>query len=132
MDSEPIVSTEVVSALGVFLGALAGGVAAIVAELRRPVAPGAADAGDAQEASRVIAAALEESGQLSRTIWPVEKKIGEPLHRIACEVLARGGKPVGGERDHRRAWARGLRRATSLLVRRESRRGAGRFRWTTW
>lgn len=97
MDYEQLLSAEMVTAFAVFLGALFGGIVAVIAELRKPTKP-AADAPspvtvvEATESGTrdVITAIEEETDHVNRTLWVIEKKLTEHLHRIERAVLSRG------------------------------------------
>lgn len=93
-----MINAEMITAFSVFLGALFGGVVAVVAELKKPERrdvdgsgpPGKA-AGDDDPAEALATLVREESEHTNRTIWIVEKKLTDHLHRIELAIAAARG-----------------------------------------
>jgi hypothetical protein len=112
MDFDLLLRPETITALSVSLGAVIGGVVAVVAEFRRPEPKDAAHAAD-QAAKRVEAvgetkrlehslAIREECEHLNRSIWIVEKKLADRLTRIELQLSLLTGAPTPGAESRRR------------------------------
>jgi hypothetical protein len=97
MGFERLLTAEMVTAFAVFLGALFGGVVAVISELRKPSRPVDDDSPetgppDPDRVVQVIVTSVqEETDHINRTLWVIERKIGEQLHRL--EKLALSGEP---------------------------------------
>jgi hypothetical protein len=97
MGFERLLTAEMITAFAVFLGALFGGVVAVISELRKPTRPVDDDAPDTgvTDHDKLIRGigdiVQEEIDHVTRTLWMIERKIGEQLHRL--EKLALAGDP---------------------------------------
>lgn len=97
MGFEKLLTAEMITAFAVFVGALFGGVVAVVAEFRKPIKTDPPD-GDGVEANGeptlrdVVTCVQEETDHVNRTLWVIEKKLSEQLHRIEKELLAAGAR----------------------------------------
>ena len=94
MGYEKLLTAEMVTAFAVFLGALFGGVVAVISELRRPAKPGQPP-DDTEEAvaprvQDLMATVQEETDHLNRTIWLIEKRLSDHLHEIEKLIIAHG------------------------------------------
>lgn len=94
MDFSALLRPEMITALSVSLGALLGGVVAVVAEFRKPEKVAKEKEKEA-EAKAAVAESLsetkikalsavirEECDHVNRSVWIVEKKLGDRLHDI--------------------------------------------------
>jgi hypothetical protein len=108
MDFESLLRPETITALSVSMGAVIGGIVAVIAEFRRPDSKDAADAahhvakrveavGDAKRLENVVAV-REECAHLNRSIWIVEKKLSDRLMRIEAQLSVLAGAPPSGAR----------------------------------
>lgn len=104
MDFSALLRPEMITALSVSLGALLGGVVAVVAEIRRPEkaiqaakeAAGEAvrEAADKQpkppEPDKISRVVREECDHVNRSVWIVEKKLSDRMHAMekALEALS--------------------------------------------
>lgn len=76
-------TTEVVTAIGVSVGALFGGVAALIGELRKPAKSHSESEAIENESREASAALLEEEVEhLTRTMWIIERRLSDHLVRI--------------------------------------------------
>ncbi len=92
---ETLLKPEMLTAMSVFLGALFAGVVAVIAELRKLEpkvhGPRMMDEPAVDPAAEDVRACVrEEADHIARTVWIVEKKLTDHLHRIEVAV-ARGG-----------------------------------------
>jgi hypothetical protein len=92
MDFEAFLRPEMITALSVSLGALLGGVVAVISEIRKPHV-GAREAEEAAEREaedhrRILDAVREECDHVNRSVWIVEKKLSDRLHAIEVAVEA--------------------------------------------
>jgi hypothetical protein len=92
---ETLLKPEMLTAMSVFLGALFAGVVAVIAELRKSEseAPGPRirEQGPVDpDAEAVCACVRDEADHVARTVWIVEKKLSDHLHRIEL-AIARAG-----------------------------------------
>lgn len=97
MGFEKLLTAEMITAFAVFVGALFGGVVAVVAEFRKPIKadPSESDTTDPQDEPtlrEVVTCVQEETDHVNRTLWVIEKKLSEQLHRIEKELLAAGAR----------------------------------------
>jgi hypothetical protein len=96
MGYERLLTPEMITAFAVFFGALFGGVVAVIAELRKPPDIKALAEENERAAGRtpedLLTCLQEETDHVNRTLWVVEKKLSEHLHRIEKAILA-GGRP---------------------------------------
>ncbi|TVQ56727.1 MAG: hypothetical protein EA355_06090 [Rhodobacteraceae bacterium] len=85
-----MINAEMVTAFSVFLGALFGGVVAVIAELRKPEPLRLRRAAADEDSAKPDLAPIlrEEAEHTNRTIWIVEKKLSEHLARIEVAVAA--------------------------------------------
>lgn len=94
MGYERLLTPEMITAFAVFFGALFGGVVAVISELRKPPdtrqAPESEGAGSGQSLKDLMACVQEETDHVNRTLWLVEKKLSEQLHRIEKAIAANG------------------------------------------
>ena len=93
MDFSRFLTAEMITAFAVFIGALFGGVVAVIAEFRKPAKakPGTESDGEHEiepGTREIITCVQEETDHVNRTLWVIEKKISEQLHRIEKGVLA--------------------------------------------
>jgi hypothetical protein len=95
-----MINAEMVTAFSVFLGALFGGIVAVMAELRKPEphslgrapdTPGA-DKDDEDAVKALTVVVREEADHINRTIWIVEKKLSDHLHRLEIALAAIRGE----------------------------------------
>jgi hypothetical protein len=95
-----MINAEMVTAFSVFLGALFGGIVAVIAELRKPelrrtarTAPASGLDAEDEDALKALAVLLrEEADHTNRTIWIVEKKLSDHLHRVEIALAALRGE----------------------------------------
>lgn len=94
MGYERLLTPEMITAFAVFFGALFGGVVAVISELRKPPdtrqAPESDGSGGGQSLKDLMACVQEETDHVNRTLWVVEKKLSEQLHRIEKAIAANG------------------------------------------
>ena len=97
MDFSALLRPEMITALSVSLGALLGGVVAVVAEIRNPdkaerVARKAADKAvrdrEGAGSQEVVGAIRDECDHVNRSVWIVEKKLADRLHALEKQVQA--------------------------------------------
>jgi hypothetical protein len=93
---ENLLKPEMLTAMSVFLGALFAGVVAVIAELRKsepePHGPRPKDEAPVDpDAAAVCACVREEADHVARTVWIVEKKLSDHLHRIELAIATSGG-----------------------------------------
>lgn len=93
MGYDRLLTPEMITAFAVFFGALFGGVVAVIAELRKPPeapkVPEVFEPEAVQGFKELIAAIQEETDHVNRTLWVIEKKLSEHLHRIEKGLAAR-------------------------------------------
>jgi hypothetical protein len=78
-----MLTPEVLTAIGVSFGAVFGGVAALIGELRKPPRSHEDQKQAEKEASDASAALLEEEVEhLTRTMWIIERRLSDHLVRI--------------------------------------------------
>ena len=101
MDFDALLRPEMITALSVSLGALLGGVVAVIAEIRHPdkaerAARKAADRAVRERkdagAQEVVAALRDECDHLNRSLWIVEKKLADRIHALEKQVEALAGR----------------------------------------
>lgn len=90
-------TTEFLTALGVSSGALLGGVAALIGELRKPI-PGKGEASALSALDTAGSEALLEAEveYLSRTMWIIERRLSDQLLRIEAKLGASATPPMPG------------------------------------
>lgn len=93
---ENLLKPEMLTAMSVFLGALFAGVVAVIAELRKsePETHGPRPRDDVPvdpDAEAVCACVRDEADHVARTVWIVEKKLSDHLHRIELAIATSGG-----------------------------------------
>ncbi len=108
MDFDLLLRPETITAVSVSMGAVIGGVVAVIAEFRSPNSKEAASAAH-QAVKRVEAvgeakrleqhlAIREECEHLNRSIWIVEKKISDRLTRIELQLSLLGAPSAAAPR----------------------------------
>jgi hypothetical protein len=94
MGYERLLTAEMITAFAVFFGALFGGVVAVISELRKPpdIKKGqeAVDGVTDHSVKDLMNCVQEETDHVNRTLWVVEKKLSEHLHRIEKAIIAKG------------------------------------------
>jgi hypothetical protein len=106
MAIEIFLRPEMITAVSVSVGALIGGVVAIVSEFRRP-GPHTREQGDetAMAPRRGEPAAMEEFEHLNRSIWIVEKRLSDRLARVEGQIAALAGVASASETSQSRTAA---------------------------
>ena len=78
---------ETVTAIGVSVGALLGGLSALIKELRRPRTQPPPSDRENEAGDEALSAMMEdEFRHLGRTIWMVEQRLSERLQRIERQL----------------------------------------------
>ena len=102
MDFEALLRPETITAIAVSMGAVVGGVVAVIAEFRRPdskdalhhAAKRAEAVGDAKRTEYAMLL-REECEHLNRSVWIVEKKLADRLTRIEVQLSLLASTPSG-------------------------------------